>query len=237
MREAPDGAQRIPQSDHGTRSFRRLAQRLDGVAVPVDSMPDGNESSCLCEQEKENAVNDRQRLLEHVVERNDAHRPSSDCGGQNLVRRGQHAIAEGATHTSGIGLRFRDHGAKRARLVRMRRERVGRGEATACCRRQRFVDDGAELELGESPAIQPLAIDDAQGRPVGEERPFGALCLRLDDCGTPEAVEPFAPGGSDDDNRWTVLAPQCRCRRSCRHQSDVVDNLNLAENGEIQGRQ
>ena len=42
----------------------RAAERLDGVGGGKDRMPGGHEAACFCKQEKENPVDDDERLVE-----------------------------------------------------------------------------------------------------------------------------------------------------------------------------
>ena len=67
MREPSNRAQRIPRAERTWRSLRRVAQRLDAVAVAIDRVPERHEHARFGEQEKEDAIDDRERLLEAVV--------------------------------------------------------------------------------------------------------------------------------------------------------------------------
>ena len=78
--EARHRAQRVPPSGAVRRGSGRCAQRFDAVALAVHRVPQRNERPRLGEQQEEDAVHDRQRLLEAVVERPDGSR--SPAAGQ-----------------------------------------------------------------------------------------------------------------------------------------------------------
>ena len=50
------------------RPFDCRAKGIERIAVAIDRMPHGNEGARLGEQQKHNAIHDRQRLLERVVQ-------------------------------------------------------------------------------------------------------------------------------------------------------------------------
>ncbi len=66
VREARDRPQRIPQSRGPLRSLRHVAQHLEAVALAVDGMPQRHERTRFGEQQKQDAIDDGQRLLEGV---------------------------------------------------------------------------------------------------------------------------------------------------------------------------
>ena len=64
VREARDRAQRVPEPSAGCGRSAAVAQRLDAVALAVDRMPQRDEAARFGEQQEQDAIDDRERLLE-----------------------------------------------------------------------------------------------------------------------------------------------------------------------------
>jgi hypothetical protein len=66
--EARNRLQGFPEASGPGRAFRQIAKGLDRIAFAVDRMPERNEAARLGEQQEENAIDDRQRLLVDVID-------------------------------------------------------------------------------------------------------------------------------------------------------------------------
>src|SRR5262245_47954959 len=111
MRETGDGLERFPQSWWLPDGFNRRPQGLEGVAVPIRGMPPRYEASRLGEQEEEDPVDDRQRLVEQmpmVVRGTTAAPAGRGEGPYELDQRILHAFLQRRSYGAAMLLRQRD---------------------------------------------------------------------------------------------------------------------------------
>src|SRR5688500_1372062 len=66
MREPGDGLQRLPKTSGRSSRFDHRPQRLDGVTVAVHRMPLRDQAARFGEQEKEDAIDDGQRVIDWI---------------------------------------------------------------------------------------------------------------------------------------------------------------------------
>ena len=69
VRQARDGAQRVPQSRRIASPLRPSSKSIDAVALPIQRVPQRHEPASLGKEKKQNAIDDRQRLLEGLFNR------------------------------------------------------------------------------------------------------------------------------------------------------------------------
>ena len=143
-------------------------QRLDRVGVAVDLVPDRHQRSRLREQQKQDAIHDRQRLLERdgaiggLSRRpRQRHRQGGQCR--------QHAVAERSADARRMRVRFEEVVSKR------RRGRAGEsGGARKCPERRDAFRSGherVEIELDRRARPRSSAIDDADRAAVADDQP------------------------------------------------------------------
>ena len=93
MREPRDRLQGVPHAGRSQRSIGGVAQRLDAVALPINGMPERHQPARLGEEQEQQAVYDRQRLLERIVQRSAGVRPRHESA-EHVGRRGKNAVPE-----------------------------------------------------------------------------------------------------------------------------------------------
>ena len=71
MRKPRDRTQRVPEAGCVRRLLGRVAKPLEAVALAVDRMPQRHERARFGEQQEQHPVDDGQRLLEAVLDRDD----------------------------------------------------------------------------------------------------------------------------------------------------------------------
>ena len=236
VREAGDRSQRVPQPRRRLRTLGRGAQRLDAVALAVHRMPQRDEAAGFREQQEEDAIHDRQRLLERVVEwltvmAPAPRRPKERA--EHVGRCGKDAVAQrsGDCRRMKVGrlddrVQRRAIAAGRGRKRRRVQERPERGA------RALVVDREIDVELEESPRIQPAGVDEPKVGAVEDQRPRGGPPDRLGHRDAPMRIEAVAPRRHQQNNRMSAGAdgrnqdrvqPLDR-RRSFECQRSLVDH-------------
>ena len=171
-------------------------------------MPQRDEAAGFREQQEENAIHDRQRLLERVVEWLTRMAPASRRPkerAEHVGRRGKDALAQ----RSGDGRRM-----KVGRLDdRVQRRAIAAGRGRKCRRVQQrpergtrplVVDREIDVELEESPRIQPAGVDEPKVGAVEDQRPRGGPPHRLGHRDAPERIEAVAPRRHQQNNRMSA---------------------------------
>ena len=133
VRQARDRAQRIPEARGRAVPLRDVAQRFEAVALAVDRMPQRHQRARFGEQQEQDAIDDRERLLEGDVEI-DAPAGTYPRGGrlrarrgsaknqrlQHFARRGEHAVAQRPADAGGMAIGGGDQGVQRSLVARTR---------------------------------------------------------------------------------------------------------------------
>src|SRR5262245_2486542 len=88
-----DCLKRPPQSARWSSLQECADDRLEAVAIAIDRMPQRDESACLGKEQKENAIEDGQRLLEEHTGRKPSACPRGQ-GPHDCLKRMQHAVSE-----------------------------------------------------------------------------------------------------------------------------------------------
>ena len=237
MREPRHRAQRVPQTGGARRSLRIVAHRLDAVALAIDRVPERDERARLREQQKQDAIDDRQRLLERLVDRDRAIAPARSPARQrakDFGRRRQHAVAQRTADARRMTIRRGDECVQRAwiRGARAERRRMARVPERGEC--ARLIVREIEIEVERAPGVHTRRVHDSQPHAVGEKTPAGASPLRFDHRDAPQRIERFAPDGGDQRDR--PLAAVERRRRQAIGGLDPGWPVEAKDRGKRRGR-
>ena len=179
-----------------------VAQRLDGVAAPVDGMPRRHQRARLGEQQEQHAIDDGERLAERrgdtrsAVRRAAASRRRAACGSSpfsSSLERVAHAVAKrrgdghavaGGLATTTCGVRSRSASARTS------------AQQSACAAGP--VDDLLEIELEMRARMRAPHVAQPERAAVEAHRPVGVQPPAFAREVGPERVHRRAPRRDDD---------------------------------------
>jgi hypothetical protein len=193
VRQAGDGAKNVPQTSR-VRTFRQKAERFDAVAVAVHRMPQRHQAPRFGKEQKQNPVDDRERLLEGVrwYRRLASPRRPHQCR-QHVGGRRQYAILERPADAGAVAIGLVNERVE-SRRESTQHEREGREGALV-------IGDGIEIELCVSPGVRPRRIHEAKRGPVEKRTPPCRAVQGMRDAVAPQQLEGLAPR-RDDERRW-----------------------------------
>ena len=169
MREAGDGAQRVPEARRVRCLLGRVAQPFEAVALAVDRMPQRHERARFGEQQEQHPIHDGQRLFEAVLHRDLV--TVSDQRAQHFGRRGEHAVAQRAAYAGRVPIRGGHQRVQRPRIVGPCSERRRAEDLQEDGERARIVHRQIEVDLDLAARVEPAGVHDSQVEAVEDQAP------------------------------------------------------------------
>ena len=200
MSKSRDRAQRVPETQRAVWAFGGRAEAVETVTFPINRVPHGNQRPRLCEQEEEDAINDRQRLFKGIVERYSCPRCWSGQGRKDVSRRRKNPDLERAADAARVTIGGADQVMQRGRPH----------DSPERLERARVVEHLIEVEFDVATAEQPSGIDDAEMCAVKEQAPGREALNGFGDGFAPQRIEWLSPGRDEQrDSAASVAQRGC----------------------------
>ena len=208
MSETATCAESVPKPRRLWAALSHVAEPLDAVAVAINRVPKRHETARFGEQEKQDPVDDRQRLLErfaaaargarvevrpHRGGRSGLQHCSEDLGGCF-----HHSGSERAADRRGVLFRFRHQVLQRVSAVRVGAEHLGVQDPDERREGPLIINRILQVELRIAPGIDAARIDDSDAHAVVQNAPSGLPGSRMHNRGAPERIEPLSPVACHD---------------------------------------
>ncbi len=147
-----------------------VAERLDAVALAIHRMPQRHEPARFREQQEEQAIHDRERLLEGSVDIGcDARATSNHQGLQHVSGCSQHAFPQRPAHARCVSFRSVDELIERSAGAPLEHFRAR--ETPERRKRSLIVCGKVQVELGEPFRVEPSGVDEPQVHAVEQKQP------------------------------------------------------------------
>ena len=202
VRQTRHRAERVPEAGGSLRPLGDRAERLHAVPVAVDGVPERHQPAGLGEEQEQQAIDNRQRLLEGVIQ------PAA--GVRAAARRADERaqISVDASRTPSRSDRQTPAAWRSERLTRPwsgvppwpGANIAARATDQSAAHARGIVERQVQIELEEAPRVEASGIHDAPVGAVERDAPPRALTPRLGDGDAPEGIEPSAPRRHDQDD-------------------------------------
>ena len=161
VREARHRLQCLPQPPRVMTGAGRTPERLDGVGVAIDVIPGGDEVARLSEQQKEEPVDEGERVVEHGVARWTSWPPLAiECRHQGMERI-EYAIAQRIADGEGMTIAA-PHGVLESTGVVARFERRAMGDSPEDGCARAVSHNRSKLEVEGATGPRACGIDHSQ---------------------------------------------------------------------------